>query len=234
MEQDRRIFVGLIGGIGPKSTSLFVQKLINSEAITKKKTPPFMLYTNTDVDVSGPNALSQLQDTISVIKQTGVTHIGMICNTAHKYINQLRESFPSLTFIDMIGSVCKLVEDSQPKGYRAALVGTKGVCSSDLFTKYLKKGTVVVPDQELVDHIDKLTFSVLSGNMSDVDGVSMTEKFTNIMLDLKKSSNVDVFILACTDLTAVLNDLDHLKLKGLVVVDPLDILTKCVLDLYQK
>lgn len=230
--------VGLIGGIGTKSTTLFVELLIARERVTQQKTPHFLLNCNSNIPIGSSNAdevLTSLRENVEILARGGATHIGFICNTAHLYLKELSEFFPSLIFIDMIGTVCRRVEERFPNAKSIGLIGTKKVITGTLFSRGLTKSKIVLPSDEVVDLINTCTFNILDGKTEiNIQGKenAIKEVLTNEMQKMKDDKIVDVFVLACTDLTSIFRE--KVLNENIDVVDPLDVLVDLVLDVYKQ
>jgi aspartate racemase len=228
--------VGLVGGIGTKSTALFVDLLIARERVTQQKTPQFLLNCNSTINIGSTDrqyVISALQNTVESLQRGGATHIGMICNTAHMYLEDLKQLFPTLTFINMIGSVCNYVEKRFGSTCRIGLIGTKQVCSGGLFPRFLTTAKVISPPEEVVNLIDASTHGILNGkfhiNIEDKER-EILDVLIEQMRKMKDEQQIDVFVLACTDLTSIIKE--KVYQEDLHVVDPMDILADCVLDAY--
>lgn len=112
--------IGVIGGMGPEATVLFMQRVIEATPATDDRDHvPMLVDNNTQVpsriaalirggdDDPGPTLAAMARN----LENAGASALVMPCNTAHHYAPQIREavSIPFLSMVDL--TAAKISED---------------------------------------------------------------------------------------------------------------------------
>ena len=114
------MFLGIIGGMGPNATINFLQKLNDfTPSNTEQEHVPYLLISTPEIPDRSSAILSENHILIEKIRkmliknvkllENKVSHIIMICNTAHYWEEDIKKS--TLTpFISIIEETCKYIE----------------------------------------------------------------------------------------------------------------------------
>jgi aspartate racemase len=228
--------VGIIGGLGPESTSRFYLTLqhlhANSSQSSRMKAliysvpVPYCLEESTLTNKNN-NKVAQylplLIEAAMTLEAANATLIVMPCNTLHCFIQQIRESV-SVPVLDMVALVTQYVKQAGFK--RVGLLGTSQTITSEVYHKEFSTSNihVITPGRHIQRGLDNYIHNqVLNHN-------EFNRKQSKLVPFIKSveyliNNDVDIVILGCTELS----DLVDQNFKA-PVVNSLDILAQAVID----
>jgi aspartate racemase len=124
----------------------------------------------------------------------GVDVIVMPCNTAHFFIEELREhsKAPIISIVDATAATVK------EKGLKnVGLLSSAKTIQSGMYQKKLLKENVslLVPHSQYQSHVSRFILSILAGKMNNDE-----KKCTCTLMKEMKAKGADAVIFACTDL----------------------------------
>lgn len=101
--------VGVVGGIGPAATCLLFQYVIQFKDCQQDSDHiPLLIYNNPQIPnnnkavcKTGPPSVPAMVDTILALQRGGATSIAIPCNTAHAFLEDLKQKV-DVPIIDMI------------------------------------------------------------------------------------------------------------------------------------
>lgn len=210
--------VGIIGGIGPQSTSYFYNQLIK-KTIAKPNYPKILL-NSIDLNLvlnlldNKKELIKYLCEEINVI-QDKVDFIVIVCNTIHVVIEELR-SFSKVPIIAIHEEVVKKINFSKKIG----ILGTNITVNGDFYkSELMKKGieSVILED---TDSMHNAIINYISGNPFNIHD----ELESNIKGLIDRGC--DGIILACTELPLFLPNSGY----TIKIYSSTDILVDVVLD----
>jgi aspartate racemase len=161
--QNPNVKVGIIGGMGPDASDNFVeryraackQELSLHGQAWKDQLSPAMFYTTEPVPDRTTAILEERQtgqvqpahDPYPLMSKmalecaaNGVTHAVVVCNTAHYWLDRLKQDHPYLTFVSLIDTT---VDALKAKGiHKVGLMATRGSVESGVYQKALAKAGI--------------------------------------------------------------------------------------------
>src|SRR3989344_8380207 len=178
--------VGILGGVGPQTTSkvyLSVIKLMRERG--EEKYPPVVIYNlpfplviENEAIVQGINSekmLPYLIEGARILEKSGVDFGILPCNTLHKYIGEIRKAvkFPFLSLLEETASALK--------GERVKKVGilaTETTIKSRIYEDALRKEgiNILYPLRNEQDIIN----SMILGLLNDTEGNHRKEKLETV------------------------------------------------------
>lgn len=197
--------LGILGGVGPQTTSKVYLSIIDLVRKSKEdKYPPIVIYNlpfpfiiEDEAIIQGINSekmVPYLIDGAKILEKAGANFGILPCNTLHKYINEIRESvkFPFLSILDETAAQLKLL-----KIQTVGILATKTTVESDIYGDVLKKNgiSILYPTKTEQNDINNIIVELISGKESDIHG----QKIEIICGSLSKKGATGV-LLACTDL----------------------------------
>lgn len=207
---DRRI-LGILGGLGPLASAYFYELLIEH---TKAKRD----QDNIDIIMSGrattpdrtdfilgdsdDSPLPYMIEDAKLLEQYGADAIVIPCNTAHYFIDQVRDSV-SVPVPSIIDETAEFVKGSGAK--KVAILATEGTISAGSYQDALTARGVEyqVPDEKEQSTITSVIYdSVKCGKLEDASR----------LLDVANSlfeEGCDLAILACTELSVLKRELSR-------------------------
>jgi len=197
--------IGIIGGLGPETTSEFYLKLIfKSYQIDKTQRPPILMWS-IPMEYQIEEDLIQratgeeryvpfLIDAAKRLESGGADFIVIPCNSVHIFIEEIRNSV-KIPVLSIVEETSRFLEEKRIQ--KIGLLATQTTVSSNLYQAPLKqKGIeVVLPEDSIQTKVGELINRlVLSRN-----GKEDKRELIEIIEEFKKSG-VDTVVLACTDL----------------------------------
>jgi len=217
--------VGIIGGLGPETTSEFYLDLIFSCYKKDKTSRPSVLISSVplpykieeDLITKNEGAeryIPYLVAEAQRLEKSGVDFIVMPCNSLHVFITEIREavSVPVLSIIEETVKFIKL------NGFnKVGIVSTSATIENKLYeTAFEEKGIgFACPDAYQQAKLGKFIHNLVIGQQNSRD----REEFIRI-IDAFTEKGVDCVALACTDLQLLIPKHESLK-----IVDTMKILS---------
>ncbi|UCG93383.1 MAG: amino acid racemase [candidate division WOR-3 bacterium] len=224
--------VGVIGGMGPKATTDFMNKVI---ALTpaKKDQEHVKMIVYIDPEIpdrteaimgKGESPQQKLVGAAKFLEDAGVDFIVMPCVTAHVWFRDMQSSITA-QILNIVELTLEKVKKDFKKAKRIGILSTTGTMQSQLFEKVFEPEgyTIIVPQGEVQKNyvmkgIDEIKFG------RDPDKV--TPHFVHAHDDLV-SQGVDIIILACTDIPLSLKQAD----AGVPLIDVNKVLAEATVRL---
>ncbi len=215
--------LGIIGGMGPLATALFMELVIEMTDARQDKEHICMDIVNTPAIpdrtdyILGKSKESPLPDILSVKKELesrGAEVLAMPCNTAFYFYEELvKEGLP---IIHPIKETAICLKDAGIKC--AGILATDGTVQTGLFQEGLKECDIeaVIPDevhQKLV--MSMIYDDVKAGKPIEPDKIKAVEKHL-------KERGAQVLILGCTELSVAKRN----GLVGLGYLDTLEVMAR--------
>ncbi len=222
--------IGILGGMGPQASARLYELLIGG---TKRYTParvdsdyhPEVVLLNVPVpdfitDKKDMELAKQmLIERTILLEQAGCTLNSIACNTAHILLPDLQ----AVTKVPFL-SITKLVaEKIQTAGFeKVGLLATPVTLSSTLFDDALVGVEIVRPSRNVAKKIETLIFKQLNNRTEAEDRRTLRR----IVHEFKKTKELDVIILGCTELPLIYGKADK------SVIDTLQLLADNLLKKY--
>lgn len=218
--------VGVIGGLGPKTSAEFGLEIINlCLEKNKKQRPPILSWNvpmplRVEKDLITKNKgekkyIPFLVNAARILEKAGSGFLVMPCNTMHIFIEEIRQSvkIPMLSIVDETIS-----EIRRRKISKVGILATSTTISKDLFQTKLKKVgvKVVILDIRQQKKLDKLIHNLVIDKSNPED-----EMIADQILKEFQNKGIKNVILACTDLQLLIKDK-----PGLKILDTMHILAK--------
>jgi len=215
--------IGIIGGMGPLATADLYLKITNmTEAAKDQDHVHIVIDSNPKIPDrtayilgEGETPLPEIVKSIRRLEAAGCDFLIMPCNTAHHIIEEI-EATTRIPFINMMEVTAKFVANSFA-GQTAGVLATDGTCRSGAYERYFEKHgiQVVKPDQYQPDVMELIYKGVKSGVLD------MSLAGIEAAIEEMKEKGATVFILGCTELSAVSH---RIRSLGDTFVDPLEVL----------
>ena len=225
---DKKMIIGILAGMGPRSTAPFLEKVI--EQCQKQygaqhdiDYPHILIYSlPTPFFVDKPIDHKEMKKIvlqgIKKLEEAGVSFIAIPCNTVHIYFNELQKS----TKVPLLNIVKETIKEFPLDINKVTLFATQTTIDSGLFQKELeRKGIRYILKNEWQQHINKLIFFIKKGNNKEA-----LKEIKQLVKKIDKEK-VDTVIVACTDLQSIIG-----QIKSKVVVDSTSSLAKAVVKKY--
>ncbi len=197
--------VGIIGGVGPKTTAEFYLELIlKAQKVEKIARPPILIYSvplpyaiekDSVLNATGEERnIPYLVEAAKILEKGGADFVVMPCNTLHAFIADIRSGIkiPALSIIEETVNFLKNKNVS-----RVGLISTASTRKNQLYDNAFKKADVIyeVPTDFQQEQINKIVLNLVRGNTTG-DDKDVLEDILGSFADRK----IEDVVLACTDL----------------------------------
>ena len=208
--------VGIIGGLGPETTSEFYLNIIFSCQKISKKVRPSIIITSVPLpykieeDLITKNKGSKryipfLINEAKRLEKSGANFLVMPCNSLHVFIKEIRNAvkIPVLSIIEETVNFIK-----KKKFRKVGILSTSATIQNKLYENAFEEGGISyeIPNNFQQEKMGKFILNLVSGQQNNRD----REGLIQIINDFEKK-DVDCVALACTDLQLLIPK--HPKLK---------------------
>lgn len=226
--------LGVLGGMGPLATSVFLEKLIENTVAHKDQDHINTIILNHATLPDRTEAILEnkehgfinaIENDVKLLEQIGVKNIAMPCNTSHYFY----ESIQAMTHVNIINMVQKTIEYirlNYGTNSKVGILATDGTIASGVYTNECKKNTIIPHNPNSLTQ--KRVMDTIYNIKADVD--FHPKELECIIEDLITNENCTCVILGCTELSCV--SLDESIKK--YCIDPMDILVEESIQLSGK
>jgi len=209
--------VGIIGGLGPKTTAEFYLELIflcqkinkiNRPSILISSIPlPYCIEEEAIVKGKGEERfIPFLLDSARNLEKVGADFIVMPCNSLHAFIEEIRSAvkIPVLSIIEETAKFLKKENISE-----VGILSTSITLDRKLYENFLMANGIkqVTPNNSQQARIGKMIYRIVTNKHGDKD----RKELAGIIDDFKKRG-IKHIIFACTDLQLLISSHSHLKI----------------------
>ena len=202
---DRNMLLGILGGLGPMATVYFYEMLTShTVAATDQDHIDIILSSRATtpdrtafiIGKSDENPLPIMKNEAKRLENAGADLIVMPCNTAHYFIDGIRESI-SVPMLDIIEETCrKCAENGIGK---VGLLATEGTVSTGSYQKRAEKYgiEIVVPDKVDQKTVSSIIYDTIK------NGKSADMKQFSRPVESLVGQGCEKIILGCTELSLI-------------------------------
>ena len=217
--------IGIIGGMGPLATvDLYSRIVMRTKAQKDQEHIHVIIDSNTDIPDrtkailgGGIDPAVELIKSAKRLEQAGADFLIMPCNTAHFFIDKIKENV-SIPFINMIEETVKHTFDKYGRDVVVGLMATDGTIKSKIYENYYRDmGIKTVIPEKTQDKIMKFIYDIIKSGKYE-EG---TDLFFECVNELK-CMGADAFLLGCTELSSA----QYLyKIEG-PYINPMEVITE--------
>ncbi|RAP73497.1 aspartate racemase [Paenibacillus montanisoli] len=230
MEHKRRL--GVLGGMGPKATSVFIDQIIESTVADRDQDHIDMVILNhaslpdrTHVILENcpEQFLRAIEKDIRLLEYAEVANIAIPCNTAHYYVNEMQQ-MTKIPIINMVEETMKVIHEAYGDDCKVGILATNGTLHSGIYSESARKYNMVphLPSDPVQQQIMNIIYRDIKR------GVQIDPKeLESIIQHLIEDDGCQCIIIACTELSII-------PLSGEAkqhCVDAMDVLVKKSIEL---
>lgn len=219
--------LGVIGGMGPKATAVFFDKVIENTVAQSDQEHVDMIILNhatipdrTTVILEGTEQrfLTEVARDLKLLEHAGVAHIAIPCNTSHYFYDEM-QAMTSIPIIHMVDETIRLVEQRYGSGVRVGVLATSGTMKSGVYAKACERHGLELhtPDEAMQAQTMKIIYSNVKRDMDFSPG-----ELEALIDELREEHNCACVILACTELSCITLGPDYAQ----GVVDAMQVLVE--------
>ena len=197
--------VGIIGGLGPKTTSEFYLELIFSCEKLNKVNRPLILISSVPIpydieeDVTAKGKREEkyipfLLDAAKRLEKAGADFLVMPCNSLHAFIEEIKNSV-KIPVLNIVEETTKFLKKKNI--FEVGIISTTITLKRKLYeNSFIANGIKqIAPDDFQQVKIDKMIHNLVSNKYNNKD----KEELIKVINDFK-DKRINHIILACTDL----------------------------------
>lgn len=209
--------VGIIGGLGPETTSEFYLDLVFSCQKKDKSARPSIVISSVPLpyqieedaiakNIGIERCLPFLITEAKRLETAGVNFIVMPCNSLHFFIEDIRKSV-SVPVLSIIEETVKFVQKNN--FHKVGIVSTSATIKNKLYENAFQKNNIEyeIPNDFQQAKMGKFILNLVTGQQNNKD----REELVAIIDDFG-NKNIDCVVLACTDLQLLLPKHPTLKI----------------------
>jgi|SRR5690606_31271362 len=219
--------LGVIGGMGPKATSVFFEKVINNTDANSDQEHINMVILNHATMPDRTKAiltnnheefLQVIEKDIRLLEVAGVANIAIPCNTSHYFFDKMQE-MTNIPIINMVEETAKQIRSSFGEGSKVGILATTGTIETGLYHKACEKYGLVPfsPGVEMQQKVMEIIYEDVKGQ-NNLDPTKLEGLIQRLLLE----EGCQAIILACTELSCITINQDLAK----SCVDALDVLVE--------
>lgn len=220
--------LGVIGGMGPMATQLFYKDIIeNTDANIDQDHIDMIILshasipdrTKSIIENTNDKMIEILSGDVEKLINAGVDYIVITCNTAHYYIDTLKQKF-NIPFIDMIEETVKYLKENDVS--KVGVLATDGTIISGIYEKKLKAFGIqpVLPSPKNQELIMEIIYDEVKAGKAPNQN-----KFNKVCRELIEKGCQSI-ILGCTELSyyKIINQLDdfYVDAQRILVIKALE------------
>src|SRR5690625_170813 len=199
--------LGVLGGMGPKATTLFFEKLVSYTVANSDQDHIDTVILNhaslpdrTEVILQGdPHPfLSAVQKDFELFEQAGVDHIAIPCNTSHHFYEKMQE-MTKIPIIHMVDETVKLLFQRNDPNSKVAILATDGTIQTGIYERVCLQYKLqpYLPEEAIQKQIMSIIYRIKQGE--SVQKIELEE----IIQYLVEQENCKAIILGCTELSTL-------------------------------
>ena len=207
---------GIIGGLGPESTSKFYLQLVSACSKRGEQThPPILMYSvplplqiEKECIIKGQSeekCVPFLIQAAKILEQGGADFLVMPCNSLHVFIEEIRKAV-KIPVLSIIEETVKFLKNQNIK--EVGILATSITINRRLYKLKLNGHDIkeIVPDDQDQTRLGQIIYNLVIGSYTNKDKQALDEIAENLV---KKGA--ESIILACTDLQLLAPQ--HTKVK---------------------
>ena len=199
--------LGVVGGMGPKATAVFFDKVIERTAADRDQEHLDMIILNhatlpdrTEVILNNRDEefLQEVRRDLELLEHAGVGNIVIPCNTSHYFYHEM-QAMTRVPIINMVEETLLEIRHLYGENSRIGIMATNGTVRSGVYDKGCAANglNLVKPDEAVQKRIMDIIYQVKSKLDADVQEVEA------IVRHFVHELECDCVILACTELSCL-------------------------------
>jgi aspartate racemase len=220
--------LGVLGGMGPKATSVFFEKVIqNTESNCDQDHIDMIILNHASLPDRTMSILDHQEEAfvkaigkdIKLLEASGVANIALTCNTAHYFYEQM-QALTDVPIINMVDETIKAIYLKYGADSKVGILATNGTRRSGIYKNSCHKYNLepYFPEPDVQDRVMDIIYNDVKGELE----VGSNNKLEDIIKDLIFEQNCKCVILACTELSCIKLSDDVAKYS----IDAMDVLVE--------
>ncbi len=209
--------VGIIGGLGPETTSEFYLDIVFSCQKKDKTARPAVIISSVPLpyqieedaiakNIGIERCLPFLIAEAQRLEKAGADFIVMPCNSLHVFIEDIRKSV-SIPVLSIVEETVKFLQQNNFK--KVGIVSTSATIKNKLYENAFAQNNIgyETPDDFQQAKMGKYILNLVTGQQNNKDREGLIQ-----IIGEFENKNVDCVVLACTDLQLLIPQHQNLKI----------------------
>lgn len=211
MTQERKVG-GVLGGLGPQATVLFMQRVIDNTEVEIEQDHVDLIVTQrsstpdrtASIFGRGPSPAPRLRADAQLLQAAGADFLVMPCNTASWFKQDIKAAV-QIPVLSIVNETIRTVRSHQPGATTLGLLATDGTLDSKVYGEAVSNAgfSLVTPTARFQDR----TMSLIYDNVKVGKPVNQAD-FTAVIDHLLEDCGADCVVLGCTELSVLYNQFD--------------------------
>lgn len=200
--------LGVIGGMGPKATAVFFDKVIENTVAQRDQEHVDMIILNhatipdrTTVILEGAQErfLQAVASDLKLLEKAGAAHIAIPCNTSHYFYHEM-QAMTSVPIINMVDETVRIIQDRFGSGIKVGVLATSGTMTAGVYAEACKRYGIEqhAPDEAMQAQVMKVIYDNVKRDMN-----FSPDELEALIRELKEEHGCRCVILACTELSCI-------------------------------
>lgn len=212
--------VGILGGMGPRATVDFYDKLVEHTPATRDQdhlrvviwADPTVPSRQEALLANGTDPTPWLQDGLDRLTDAGAEIVVVPCNTVHAYVGPLMKDRP-VEFLSIIDVTVAAIQRQQAQ--RVGILATDGALAAGIFQQALDRAGIdwILPSPDDQRRLTQMVESVKGGRVD----ASHHRQLADVLLSIRQKG-ATLSIAGCTEISALANSLP--TEVGAELIDP--------------
>lgn len=201
--------LGVLGGMGPKATSVFFDKVIeNTDAHMDQDHIDMIILSHATLpdrtmsilEHQEEAFLASIKKDIKLLEYAGVANIALTCNTAH-YFHEQMQAMTDVNIINMVDETIKSIHLKYGEDSKVGILATNGTRRSGIYKDGCHKYNLepYFPAADVQDQVMSIIYNDVKGDLV----VTTNNNLEEIIKDLIFKEHCQCVILACTELSCI-------------------------------
>lgn len=200
--------LGIIGGMGPKATSVFFDKIVNSTVAHKDQEHINMVILNHStlpdrteaiLTNTGETFLEAIKSDFKLLEAAGVANIAIPCNTSHYFYEDLQK-MTHISIINMVDETVREIYEKYGENTKVGILATNGTIRTGIYKKVCEKYNLELhsPNDAIQGKVMDIIYNGVKSEL-DVD----PGELESLIVELVENEGCKCVILACTELSCI-------------------------------
>lgn len=227
--------LGVIGGMGPKATSVFFDKMVENTVAHQDQDHIDMIILNhaslpdrttAILEAREEDFLQAVSKDIKLLERAGVANIAIPCNTSHYFYDRM-QAMTDVHIINMVEETIKAIHRQYGDNSKIGILATKGTIKTGVYEQWCNQYQLElhIPNESQQQQVMDIIYNNVKGDL-DVDPTELE----GMINDLVVNENCRCVILACTELSCIPLSDDTAK----VSIDAMGVLIEKSIELSGK
>lgn len=216
--------IGVIGGMGPEATVLFMSKLLRATSARDDSDHiPLLVDSNTQVpsriealiEGTGDDPAPVLAAMARRLIDAGAEALAMPCNTAHNYADTIRDAAEGVPFLDMVQATIRHLARQPSPPRKVGILGSTALIRTGLYDRALAAASMAALYPAAQDSVLAAIRAIKADRFDDATRADLQRAIREL-----EQAGAETILIACSEFSIITDRLT----ASIPTLDTLDIL----------